>query len=285
MFILLVGSACGPMAVRAQVKPTTNTDSNSNSNSNTDTLVIPFSDPGRAGTVQVKLFQGTVMITAHNRNDVTVTSRTRSTRNKLNGGPEAQGLRRLTSGFGVSEDNNVIQIGGGDFDRLDLDIQIPAKTNLKVESEVGGNVDVTGIEGDIEVTNLNGNIRLTDVSGSVVSHSTNGRVLVTMKNVTPQKPMAFTSVNGSVDVTLPPDTKGNLRLRTTNGDVYTDFDVQLTSPITPTVNRRGPPGPPITPGRPRPRGMEKSITGTINGGGPEFELRTVNGNVYIRKAK
>ena len=29
----------------------------------------------------------------------------------------------------------------------------------------------------------------------------------------------------------------------------------------------------------------RSIVGAINGGGPEFELRTFNSNVYVRKGK
>jgi hypothetical protein len=29
--------------------------------------------------------------------------------------------------------------------------------------------------------------------------------------------------------------------------------------------------------------MSRSINGTINGGGPEIELRTFNSNVYVRK--
>jgi hypothetical protein len=31
--------------------------------------------------------------------------------------------------------------------------------------------------------------------------------------------------------------------------------------------------------------MDRSIYGTINGGGPDFELRTFNGDIYLRKAK
>jgi hypothetical protein len=30
--------------------------------------------------------------------------------------------------------------------------------------------------------------------------------------------------------------------------------------------------------------MDRSIYGTINGGGPDFELRTFNGNIYLRKS-
>ena len=31
--------------------------------------------------------------------------------------------------------------------------------------------------------------------------------------------------------------------------------------------------------------VNRSIQGAVNGGGPEFELRTYNGNIYLRKAK
>ena len=31
--------------------------------------------------------------------------------------------------------------------------------------------------------------------------------------------------------------------------------------------------------------LDSSIYGSVNGGGPEFELRTFNGNIYLRKGK
>ena len=31
--------------------------------------------------------------------------------------------------------------------------------------------------------------------------------------------------------------------------------------------------------------IDTAIYGAINGGGPDFEMRTFNGNVYVRKAK
>jgi Toastrack DUF4097 len=128
------------------------------------------------------------------------------------------------------------------------------------------------------VSNTNGGIVLNGVSGSVNAGTTNGNVRATMSGVAAQKEMAFTSLNGTVDVTLPPNTKANLRLRSDRGDVYSDFDVQLT-PSSPTVQQdRG------GDGRYRIR-RSRSIVGTINGGGPEFELRTFNSDVYVRKGK
>ena len=91
--------------------------------------------------------------------------------------------------------------------------------------------------------------------------------------------MAFTSLNGTVDVTLPPTTKANLRLRSDRGDVYSDFDVQLAPAAAPVVEESR-----SSNGRYR-ISRNRSIVGTINGGGPEFELRTFNSNVYVRKGR
>jgi DUF4097 and DUF4098 domain-containing protein YvlB len=114
-------------------------------------------------------------------------------------------------------------------------------------------------------------------SGSVLATSQNGKVLVTLDRVTPGKEMSFSSMNGDVNVTLPADTKANLKMRTDNGEIWSDFDVKLTGGTPPTVEDNRKNG-----GRYRVR-VDKSVIGTINGGGPEMRFQTFNGSVYIRK--
>jgi hypothetical protein len=113
--------------------------------------------------------------------------------------------------------------------------------------------------------------------------------------------MSFTSFNGNVDVTLPAPVKASLKLRSDRGEVYTDFDVQIQQqrtistsvgvppapPTPPTPPGYGPNPPPRPPRAGRRTGVEvdASIYGTVNGGGPEFELRSLNGDVYLRKSK
>ena len=246
--------------------------------------------------------------------------------------PEVAGLRRLTqrSGLRIEEENNVISIGSGrSMNGEDVRIQVPARTNLNL-SAFNDEITVEGIEGVIEVNSMNGEITLTNVAGSVVAHATNGDVRVTLRQVTADKPMSFTSLNGNVDVTLPPPTKANLKMRSDRGEVYTDFDLQIQQrPSTPVVRVAPPvpPAPPLPPLPPLPpvdpndpKGNEREarererqarererqarererqaqqranvrfeidsgIYGTVNGGGPEFELRTFNGDIFLRRAK
>ncbi len=83
------------------------------------------------------------------------------------------------------------------------------------------------VKGELEVNNVNDKITLTNISGSVVANTVNGDVDVTFKSIDPKAPMAFSTLNGDVNVTLPADTKANLKLKSDNGDVFSDFDIDI----------------------------------------------------------
>jgi hypothetical protein len=244
-------------------------------------VTLSFSDPARAGTLVVQMLSGSLTINASDRQDVAVEARSDGRRQNAAGAPDAPaGLRRLVqpAGFVVEESDNVIRISSGfGRDPVDFIVQVPLRTNLKLRVINGGPLTVDGVDGDIEADNINGSITLTNVAGSVVAHSTNGEVKASLTRVADGKAMAFTTVNGNVDVTLPASAGGNLSLRSMHGEVYTDFDLQLTPPSASPVVRDGRPG-----GRYRIE-IDRAIYGTLNGGGPDFELRTLNGNVYVRR--
>jgi hypothetical protein len=90
--------------------------------------------------------------------------------------------------------------------------------------------------------------------------------------------MSFSSLNGKVDVTLPSDAKARLRLKTTNGAVYSDFDVKMepdaSKPVVEDGRGQG--------GKYRIR-MDRGVYGSINGGGPEYSFQTMNGSILIHK--
>lgn len=121
---------------------------------------------------------------------------------------------------------------------------------------------------------------MNDVSGSVVAHSLNGKVVAKFKKVDPDKPMSFSSMNGTIDVTLPAMTKANLKLQTNNGDVFSDFEVQMQPNATQVEKAEAKPGEKI---KSRIR-MESMTVGSINGGGPDYNFKNFNGNIYIRKS-
>lgn len=247
-----------------------------------DRITVPFSDPDRPGTLKIKLLEGQVHIKGSNRRDVLFSSNSQDGRELLRRKPQSEtppGMRRLTqpAGFGVDERDNEMSVSAGFNREVNLEIEIPVKTRLQVSVVNGGGISVEGVDSEMEVNTVDGGITLTNVGGSIVAHAVDGRIMATITRVTPQAPMAFTSLNGDIDVTLPAAVKANLRLRSDQGDVFTDFDVQLIAGA--NTNR------PQREGRGSRIDLNRSIYGTVNGGGADFELRTFDGNIYVRRAK
>ena len=86
------------------------------------------------------------------------------------------------------------------------------------------------------------------------------------------------TLNGSIDVTLPADFKGNVKLSADRGEIYSDFDFKLTG--SPLVTQKND----TADGKFRVR-VDRTMTGTINGGGTEATFKTYNGKIFIRKKK
>ena len=186
------------------------------------------------------------------------------------------------TGLTVEEDNNVVSVDIESMRRaVDVVVKVPYATSLKLDGtnlyEPG--VAVENVSGEIEIESANGGITLKNVSGSVVANTTNGDIEVTLAKVTPDKPMSFVTFNRDVDVTLPADAKASLKIKSNMGEIYSDFEVSLKSvPVktTDSANKEG--------GKFR-ISLDRAVIGTINGGGPEYDLQNFNGNIYIRKKK
>lgn len=242
-------------------------------------VTVTLTDPTRPPTVKVSLLTGGIIVKAHALNTVIVESRTRNERPR----GSASGMKRIpmtATGLTVEEENNRVSIGTDSLHRaVDIIVSVPTKSSLILRTVNDGDIVVNGVEGELDVNDTNGEIYLENVGGSVVAHALNGDVRVSLRTITPGKPMAFSSLNGDLDVTFPADLKANLSLRTDNGEVFSDFDVAVapSTPKTTEVDTRK------TGGKYRVK-VEKTVRATIGGGGPEMTFKNFNGNIYIRKA-
>jgi DUF4097 and DUF4098 domain-containing protein YvlB len=244
-----------------------------------DRVTVPFSDVSRPRRVVASLLNGGFTVKGYDGKEVIIEARSRSGGNRRRPA-NTEGLRRIdnyATGLTVEESENTITIGASHGGTSDITIQVPRDTSLKLNCTNSGKIVVEGVNGEIDVNNLNGSVQLTNVSGVVVAHSLNGGVIVSLDRVTPGKEMSFSSFNGDVDVTLPPDIKANIKMKSENGEIYSDFEVAL----------KGTGSQPITEGTGRGKRLrfDKAMYGTINGGGPELQFTTFNGRIYIRKKK
>lgn len=222
-----------------------------------DTTTVKFSDPSKPGTLKLTIANGDIRITGTDAAVVTV----RSDAKAESSTPRADGLRVLTasSSYSLVEKDNVVTLSygsmgwpssGGDFV-----ITVPHRTNVLISNSLGGDIDISEVTGDLEIKSLNGEVHLANVSGGALVETMNGEIKVNVQQLVEGKPLSFTSMNGEVQLWVPGESKANIRLRTHNGTILTDFDEkQLVTKTTSLGNVGGPHGP---------HGMDGDIAATV----------------------
>lgn len=252
-------------------------------NAQPEQLVVPLSQPGKPYSLDVQLMYGSIKVTTGTGNDVIIKVTLKENMNKKETEEKtSDGLRRIPShnGFGISarEEDNVIKVSNESFmKKVDLSLEIPQNVKLKLGTINNGDIEVENVKGQLEVNNVNGAIKLTNISGSAVVSTVNGGVKASFASVDASAAMAFSALQGKIDVTLPADTKANLKLKSGSGEVYTDFDVEVskTEPKTEVSTEKNM----------HKISVDDWVYGKINGGGSQIMMKNTFGDIYLRKAK
>ena len=242
-------------------------------------IPVPLADAGRPVTLSIHVLRGSITIRGYNGREVLV-----DTKGEGSNKPETthDGLHRIGPGgsdVSIESDNNKVTISSNGMRGTELTVQTPVNTSLNVKTLNGGQISIEGVNGEIEAQNLNGAVTIRNVGGTVVASSLNGSVNVAMNSVKSGSPMSFSTLNGNIDVTLPANVAADFSMKTTHGEIYSDFDVQLKSPVKPVVEDSG-----SNKGKYKVK-TDSTTSGSVNGGGASFKFSTQNGNIYIRKAK
>jgi hypothetical protein len=188
-------------------------------------------------------------------------------------------IKNNSTGLSIEEENNVVDIRVSSFSKkVDVNIKVPYKSSLKLKGYTAGNIKVDNVDGELEVAHYNGPITLKNVSGTVVANTYSGDLTISFNRVNLNKPMSFTTYHGDIDVTFPKNAKFNLKMKSNQGQIYSDFKLEMRSISSPEKK----------PGRKDGKYVikfDKSIYGLLNGGGEEIQFKTYHGDIFIRAKK
>jgi hypothetical protein len=241
-------------------------------------IAVPLSNPNNSGVLKMGIVSGAITITGYNGKEVIVIG-TRRAEKKRKSKPNKYGLKKISNKsmeFSVEEYDNTVKVESTPMATIDFEIKVPVNFSLKVSTVNRGFIEVSNIKGAIEVSNVNGKITLKDIRGSVSADTVNGDIVANLLKVTPKTAMAFSNLNGKLDITLPKSIKANVKIKSDRGEIFTDFDLQSK-----------PQKAKVTKGKASKNGVykvkvENWITGSINGGGPEISFKTFNGDIILR---
>jgi len=243
-------------------------------------IVVELSQPGKPYTVELRLVQGSIHLVKNSGKELIIEA---ASGNRTAAAPvQKDGMRKISSGGGfditVKEAGNKVQINPGlPLSITNITLHVPDNGSFKLSTVNAGDIKVDQISGEFEVTNVNGRIFLNKVSGSAVANTTNGEINAIFNQVTPDAPMAFSTLNGKIDISFPASFKANIKAKSDQGDILSDFEIGFLKdePKVVRTNEKGYTRIEAT----------RWVTGTLNGGGPEVMMKTVNGSIFIRKAK
>jgi hypothetical protein len=244
-------------------------------------LTIPLSEPGKPFKLDARIFNGSIKLEGYDGKDVVIDIHTGKDEEKSDDN-EGGGMKRIGGGtldFSAEEHDNAVSIHAPMSSKLEgITIKIPqGSTKIVLGTVQDGDIEVKDVSGEIEISNVNGSISATGITGSVVANTVNGEIIVKFKSIDPKAPMAFSSVNGKIDVLFPADIKADVKLKSDRGEMFSDFDI--------AVNKSQPKVEKSTEDHYYSVKIEDWVYGKINGGGPEMMMKTMMGNIYIRKAK
>jgi hypothetical protein len=256
-----------------------------------DSLVkeIAFGDPAAAGKIIVENVFGPVTVKAGSGKTVRLRA-DRSVRAESEG-DLARGREEVH--LDVSVDGNDVKITvDGPFRRADgsilfhdrdeegysfyydLQIEAPGNTAVDLHTIDDGDIVVTGMTGDFNVENINGAVDLQGISGSGKAGTLNDRLNVSFDR-NPARHCVFHSLNGEMRISFRSPLSADLRFKTFNGEVYSDFPVTY-------LPRKGL----VETGSKRGKTFFQTDQWTsvrIGEGGPSIDLDGFNGDTVILK--
>jgi Putative adhesin len=143
--------------------------------------------------------------------------------------------------------------------RVEFTVRVPAGVRFSGRT-VNGAVEAESLGSDVTADTVNGKIQIS-TSGWAEAKTVNGSISARLGQTARTRPIELETVNGGIDVALPATANAALHASTVNGGISTDFPLMIHGRFT-----------------------GREISGTIGQGGPELNLKTVNGSIELRRS-
>jgi DUF4097 and DUF4098 domain-containing protein YvlB len=144
---------------------------------------------------------------------------------------------------------------------VEYTLSVPRNVRLDEIKLINGSLDVQGIAGEVRASCINGRLKASALAGPVKLSTINNRLEAHFDHLGASS-IKLASVNGSVLLIMPSDSKAELEASTVHGGISNDFGLRVRNH----------------------RIVGHDLHGELAGGGPRIKLSNVNGTIEIRHA-
>jgi len=143
--------------------------------------------------------------------------------------------------------------------RVDFTVRVPPGVRF-IGRTVEGDIEAAALSGDVEAESITGNIRLS-TAGNAQAETIAGSITALIKSANWTKPLKFQTISGDITVQLPLGANAEIQAETQLGGISTEFPLTVLGRLSPS-----------------------SVTATIGRGGRTLKLRTMTGEIWLRRA-
>jgi lia operon protein LiaG len=146
-------------------------------------------------------------------------------------------------------------------------LRIPNNLSIKIESgcDRSNEIAIQKMRGEIEIKTCQ-SISLRDVTGPLVLSTVGGEIDIELNSVKRDKSISINSISGDIDITIPAKTSAELEISTITGKISSDFDLPSDKDDMKQIGG-------------------KSLQFALNGGGVDFNIVSVSGDIYLKSGK
>jgi DUF4097 and DUF4098 domain-containing protein YvlB len=212
------------------------------------------------GTVSLDNVNGGVEITGWDRNEVQIDAvKTASDQQKLddlkievNAGSSSVEIKTRYPEHLINNNPGSIQ----------YTLHVPQNARIDRINLVNGSLTAQKLTGEINANLVNGKVLATDLTGEADLATVNGSIDATYNSLKDVREIKLKSVNGTVNLTLPPSPNADVDASAVNGTITTDFPLTVKGHF-----------------------VGKSMSGTLGSGGVHIELNNVNGSIHLQPGR
>jgi DUF4097 and DUF4098 domain-containing protein YvlB len=145
---------------------------------------------------------------------------------------------------------------------VEYTLTVPRAAHLDEIKLINGRLDVNGVSGEVNASCINGRLEAHNLAGRARLSTINGRLEATFEQLAGHS-VELDSVNGSVDLTIPSDSKAEIEASTVSGGINNDFGLH--------VNHH--------------HFVGHDLRGELGSGGTRIKLANVNGRIEVHHAQ
>ena len=143
--------------------------------------------------------------------------------------------------------------------RIDFELRVPVGVTLRANT-LNGDVEAKSLQSEIRARTLNGALQLSS-TGRIVGNTLNGNIVAVALGPGEPDSIDLATNNGEIELRLADRASFDIDASTLSGRVTSDY------PLPPAASAFGP----------------STVRGPVAGGGAALRMRTLNGNIQVRR--